>query len=43
MVDDGTDVIQEAEAPSDGGSAIVVVSTAALIYQGMPIDSPPLD
>lgn len=43
MVDDGTDAIQEAEAPADGDSAIVVVSTAALIYQGMSIDSPLVD
>ena len=43
MVDDETDVTQEAEAPADDDSAVVVVSAVALIYQGMSSDSPPLD
>lgn len=43
MVDDGTDVIQEADVPADDDSAIVVVSIAALLYQGMSIDSSLLD
>jgi hypothetical protein len=43
MVDDETDVTQEAEAPADDDSAVVVVSAVAFIYQGMSINSPPLD